>query len=125
MSALTSRRTSPVGPTIGLAIGLVLFAGPGSADPGDTTWVHTFDHDFYNWATPHDSTFTFPDGSVNYKEILIYYRLECPEAPGDCDPWDRIGYLQIRHDTGQVDGFSSMIKRYEREFDRKGREKEG
>ena len=61
----------------------------------DTTWVTTFDHDFYNWATPHIETFQFPSDSVFWKQILLYYLIQCPAPPGDCDPWDRLGHLRV------------------------------
>ncbi len=67
--------------------------------PGDRTWLRTFEEDFYNWATPHEATFEFPDGSVNYSRILLHYTIACPGAPADCDPWDRIGYLQVVRET--------------------------
>lgn len=75
---------------------------PALADDPDTTWVRTYDHDFYNWATPHDSTFVFPDTSLHVSKILMFYRIECPAAPGDCDPWDRIGYLRLGRETGRT-----------------------
>jgi hypothetical protein len=61
----------------------------------DTTWVTTFDHDFYNWADPHTQSFAFPSGGLPWGQILLYYRIECPPAPGDCDPWDRLGHLRV------------------------------
>jgi hypothetical protein len=79
------------------------------ASPGDTTWVHTFDQDFYNWATPHDATFTFPPPGTPWQKILLTYTIGCPTSPGDCDPWDRIGYLQALHDTGETDSTGTPI----------------
>ncbi|MBU2693246.1 MAG: T9SS type A sorting domain-containing protein [Candidatus Eisenbacteria bacterium] len=70
------------------------------AASGDTTWVRTFENDFYNWADPHEQTFTFPDTTAAYGKIVLFYRLGCPTAPGDCDPWDRLGHLTVLHDTG-------------------------
>jgi len=76
------------------------------ADPGDTTWVTTFDHDFYNWATAHVDTFDLPDTTVHWSKILLYYKIGCPEAPGDCDPWDRIGWTEVLvGDTTDVEAF--------------------
>lgn len=63
----------------------------------DSTWVMTFDHDFYNWATPHVDTFTFPPLTEQFSQVLLHYTIECPTAPGDCDPWDRLGYLKVLH----------------------------
>lgn len=86
----------------GLLLGLLLIgaalaicAPVASAMPGDTLWVRTFDHDLYNWVGWHQQTFTFPDTSLYYRKVVIFYRLECPGAPIDCDPWDRKGTLRI------------------------------
>ncbi len=76
---------------------------------GDTTWVRTYDHDFYNWATAHVDTFELPDTTVSYKKIKLFYRIGCPGAPADCDPWDRLGYLQVLHDTGEVDSLGQPV----------------
>jgi hypothetical protein len=92
--------------TVLLVLSMFRIAG---ATPNDTTWVRTFDSDFYNWATPHDATFTFPDGSTPWKHIVMRYTIGCPSAPNDCDPWDRIGYTQILRDTGEVDGEGNPI----------------
>jgi hypothetical protein len=74
-----------------------------TATPGDTTWVRTFDHRFYNWASAEVDTFTFPTLSLyRFNKIVLFYRIECPPAPGDCDPWDRLGYVQVlREITGK------------------------
>jgi hypothetical protein len=70
----------------------------GAGTKQGSTWVMTFDHDFYNWATPHEQTFVFPPLSESYSQVLLHYTIECPTAPGDCDPWDRIGYLKVLHE---------------------------
>ncbi len=80
--------------------GLLGGAGPAKAEPGDTTWVNTFSNDFYNWATPHEQTFSFP-AERNWRKILLYYRIGCPPSPDDCDPWDRIGYLRVMREVEQ------------------------
>lgn len=90
---------------------LVLGSGaPAAAAPGDTTWVRTFENDFYNWATPHEAAFTLPGAAVNWQKILLYYRISCPAAPDDCDPWDRIGYIQVLHDTGETDSTGAPVR---------------
>jgi hypothetical protein len=73
------------------------------AAPGDTTWVRTFDHDFYNWATPHYQTFTFPDDPSMWESIRLFYTIECPDPPNDCDPWDRLGYMRVVTPQGEVE----------------------
>ena len=80
-----------------LAVGALLVGVPHTAfaTPNDTTFVVTFENDFYNWATPHIQTFEFPPASMLWSEILMYYKIGCPEAPNDCDPWDRLGHLRV------------------------------
>lgn len=92
-----------------VALGASLPGSAALAEPGDSTWVHTWEEDFFNWATPHDQVFTFPDGTTNYSSITMYYTIACPEAPADCDPWDRLGWVQLLHDTGEVDGEGEPI----------------
>lgn len=79
------------------------------ATPGDTTWVRTYDQDFYNWATPHVATFTLPGTATHWRQILLRYTIGCPPSPADCDPWDRIGHLRVMHDTGQIDSTGAPI----------------
>ncbi len=66
------------------------------------TWITTFDHDFYNWATAHEDTFQFPPLDEQYEQVLLYYTSECPPSPDDCDPWDRLGYLRVLSDEPGV-----------------------
>ncbi len=85
-----------------LAVSSACLISPGTlgATPADTTWVTTFDHDFYNWATPHVETFEFPPAGSLWSEILLYYEIECPGSPADCDPWDRLGHLRVLEEEG-------------------------
>jgi hypothetical protein len=88
-------------------LGLVCAAAAAStagATPGDTTWVHTFDQEFINWATPHHATFTMPADPANWSTVTLFVTIECPGAPDDCDPWDRLGHLRIvTPDQGDVE----------------------
>ncbi len=81
------------------------------ADPGDITHVLTFDHDFYNWADPHVQTFQFPDSSLEFSQITLYYTIGCP--PGDCDPWDRLGYLRVVNDDSTTTEIARIITPYD------------
>lgn len=96
----TARLLAGVSP---LALLVAWFSGllalPSAATPGDTTWVRTFDHDFYNWADAHVQTFTFPDSGLPWQRVLLRYEIGCPGAPGDCDPWDRLGHLRLVQGT--------------------------
>jgi len=79
-------------------------AAPAAAAPGDTTWVHTFDQEFINWATPHYGTFAFPEHPESYSSITAFLTIGCPAAPGDCDPWDRLGNVRVvTPDQGDVE----------------------
>lgn len=97
--------------SLGLAAILLTVAFvPAKAAVGDTTWVNTWQEDFINWADPHVATFTFPDGSVPYAKAILYFTIGCPSAPGDCDPWDRLGVTSLLRDTGEVDEFGQPIR---------------
>ena len=73
-----------------------LVVGPSPAAAEDeTTWVSTFDHEFINWANTHIAVFEFPAADL-YEQVICHMQISCPEAPGDCDPWDRFGNLRIR-----------------------------
>jgi hypothetical protein len=86
-----------------LTLSTIALQIPAQAAVGDTTWVRTFNKDFYNWATAHVDTFTLPESVEIYSKIVIFYTIGCPSSPADCDPWDRLGYLQVLHNTGKVD----------------------
>jgi hypothetical protein len=79
----------------GFVLAASLPAAASAATAVDTTWVRTFDHDFYNWATPHVQTFMFPDSGLRCRQVLMRYRIECPSSPNTCDPWDRLGHLRV------------------------------
>lgn len=71
------------------------------ADPGDTTWVMTYDQEYHNWATVHRDTFQLPSMSTSYSKILMYYTIGCPTA--GCDPWDRLGWVKVYNDPDSTD----------------------
>ena len=66
------------------------------ADPGDTTWVMTYNQEYHNWATVHRDTFQLPSTTTSYNKILMYYTIGCPAA--GCDPWDRLGWVKVYND---------------------------
>lgn len=68
-----------------------------SAAAGDTMWVTTFDQNFQNWADIHYQNFLLPDTTIHFKQILMYYTIGCPAA--GCDPWDRLGWIQLYIDS--------------------------
>lgn len=75
---------------------LTIFPTNLKADPGDTTWVMTYNQEYQNWATVHRDTFQLPGTSTSYSEILMYYTIGCPAA--GCDPWDRLGWVKVYND---------------------------
>jgi len=75
---------------------LTIFPTNLKADPGDTTWVMTYNQEFQNWATVHRDTFQLPSTSTSYCQILMYYTIGCPSA--GCDPWDRLGWVKVYND---------------------------
>jgi hypothetical protein len=81
----------------------------GFAERVDITHVLTFDEEFINWATPVVREFQFPTHPEIYDEALLYLTIGCPESPGDCDPWDRLGHLRII----QIDPSDSTEIHYE------------
>ncbi len=102
-----------------LAAAFLLIAGVASAEYArpDTTWVHTYDEEFINWATPHVQTFEFPSDAEAYGEVLLYMTIGCPEAPGDCDPWDRYAWLRLIEDLGGGDTRDVEIARFITPYD--------
>ncbi len=76
---------------------ITLSSGNLLADPGDTTWVMTYNQEYHNWATEHRDTFQLPGTSISYNQILMYYTIGCPAA--GCDPWDRLGWVKVYNDA--------------------------
>lgn len=75
---------------------LIFFPTNLKADPGDTTWVMTYNEEYHNWATVHRDTFQLPSTNISYNKILMYYTIGCPTA--GCDPWDRLGWVKVYND---------------------------
>ena len=66
----------------------------------DTVWVQTFNQQLMDFdSRTVTSTFTFPPEGGQWGEILCYMTIACPESPGDCDPWDRLGHIRVVTDT--------------------------
>ncbi|MGH2569648.1 MAG: peptide-N-glycosidase F-related protein [bacterium] len=100
----------PLGPIV---VALAFAARAAVATPGDTTAVRTFDQDFYNWATPHYATFTFPADASLWNKVVILYTIGCPGTPNDCDPWDRLGHLRVVRDDGAETEIARIITPYD------------
>lgn len=96
-----------------LVAAFLLGSSEAPAAPGDTTFVRTFDEDFYNWATPHYETFALPADPSLWNKIVILYTIGCPAAPNDCDPWDRLGHLRVVRDDGTETEIARIITPYD------------
>jgi hypothetical protein len=84
-----------------LAVLMFALTLPAHADPGDTTVVFTFIQTLQNFGAGGRDVvqdFQFPGWGTDYSEVYMVYRLDCPGAPGDCDPWDRTARLFVQRD---------------------------
>jgi hypothetical protein len=70
----------------------------------DTTVVQVLTFDNIH---TRDTIANFPDGSKDYRKILMYYRLKCdPKTPWDrfnCGEWDYLAYTTLHFPTGIMD----------------------
>lgn len=73
---------------------LVLFVAPAAqAGVGDTTWVRAQDARDLVWNEAYDDYAEFPDGSISYGRILLYFTLGC--ASSGCSDWDYTVLLSL------------------------------
>ncbi len=87
-----------------LITALVLGSGVAIANPGDTTWVQAnqVNLDYYN---NFDTAVSFPDGSVTYRKILMYFELgqyDCPAGTQYCHQWDYTVTNYVMTPTGDT-----------------------
>lgn len=68
---------------------------PATTSARETVIVNTFNREFINWASPHESQFQFPPAQ-QYSDVKCHITIACPQPPGDCDPWDRFARLDAR-----------------------------
>ncbi len=80
---------------ITLAVLVLLTAAVATAE---TISVPTFNREFFNWANVHEATFPFPEQQL-YSEVTCTIVIGCPRSPADCDPWDRLGWLRLKHEV--------------------------
>ena len=84
-------------PALLLIVLSILFA-VGATAQAETLNVNTFNREFFNWATVHESTFSFPEQQL-YSRVTCTIVISCPPSPNDCDPWDRLGWLRLKHEV--------------------------
>ena len=104
-----------------LLLALTLGTGPAG---GATLWIDTFEQDFFNWANAHDGVFQFPPRQP-WDRIELHYTIECPGAPDDCDPWDRLGHVRVVQDDGQGGEILTEIARIITPYDITGGSRPG
>src|ERR1700752_458563 len=80
-----------------------------SANPGDTTWIQANNVQL-NYYNNFDTAVAFPNGSVSYRKILMYFTLgeySCPSGSTYCHQWDYTvtNYLMTHTDTVELSRF--------------------
>jgi hypothetical protein len=70
---------------------LLLCQAPARAD----LLVNTFDQLYHSWSNTQIDTFSFPTEQLEIASVTLQYTIGCPSAPGDCDPWDRLGHIYV------------------------------
>lgn len=70
----------------------------------DTTWIQTLTFDDI---TKRRGWYEFPDGSEDYRKVLMYYTLKCDAATTQdqyaCGEWDYLTYSFVYDHTGVMD----------------------
>lgn len=83
---------------------LCLFVTANSLIAQDTTWIQTLTFDDI---TKRRDWFEFPDGSQDYRKVLMYYTLKCDAATTQdgyaCGEWDYLTYSYVYDHTGVLD----------------------
>ena len=86
---------------------LCLFSFSAFAGIGDTIRIKTITFDSLPWNSTYNGTFMFPDDSVEYEKVLMYYTLKCDPATTqdnyDCGEWDYLTYTFVWDSSGTMD----------------------
>ncbi|MFT4544134.1 MAG: hypothetical protein ACI9EQ_000588 [Bacteroidia bacterium] len=87
-----------------ILLALCFFIFADSVTAQDTTWIQTLD---FNDITKRRDWYVFPDGSEDYRKILMYYTLKCDNATTQdgfaCGEWDYLTYSHLYDHTGVLD----------------------
>ncbi len=87
-----------------LLLGLCLLLTADSLTAQDTTWIQTLTFDDI---TKRRDWFEFPDGTQDYRKVLMYYTLKCDAATTQdqyaCGEWDYLSYSFLYDHTGVLD----------------------
>lgn len=110
-----------------LFLGLLLVASIQKhvqAAPGDTTVVTAHSEQHLSWYEAYDAPASFPDGSIEYRKIIMEFELGkymCdgydPSNPGDsgtgwCADWDYDVHVLVMNDTGDTIELGELITPY-------------
>jgi len=79
-------------------LALAVLVAPARADVTLTGFDHVLHH---GGARTIEQAVEFPPADLPVARITLEYRLSCPGAPGDCDPWDRTARLFVLRDAGE------------------------
>ena len=71
------------------------------ASPNDTTTVLVHQDVDMTWYGNYDRQAVFPDGSVQYRKILMTYTMGCSST--GCSDWDYTTQIHLRRPTGKLD----------------------
>lgn len=92
-------------------LAIILSANAISAQ--DTTWIQTLSFDDI---TKRRGWYDFPDGSDDYRKILMYYTLKCDAATTQdsyaCGEWDYLTYSFVYDHTGVMDSIQENHPHY-------------
>ncbi len=82
-------------------IALLLSSLYSIAGPGDTTRVTVHQAVDMTWYGSYDQWGQFPDGSTEYRQILMHYTMGC--ASSGCSDWDYTTMIELMEHTGDMD----------------------
>ncbi|MBS1647771.1 MAG: T9SS type A sorting domain-containing protein [Bacteroidetes bacterium] len=93
-----------------LALALA-FSTVTQANPGDTTWIQA-NNVKLNYYNNFDTAVAFPNGSLTYRKILMYFTLgeyACPSGSTYCHQWDYTVTNYVMTKTGDTAELSRFI----------------
>ncbi len=78
-----------------------LFSLSSFSATGDTTWIRVHNATELTWWGAYNDWGDFPDGTTEYRKILMNYTMGCPSA--GCSNWDYTTRITLRLPTGEID----------------------
>lgn len=87
-----------------LLLALTILLSFNSVFSQDTTWIQTLT---FNDITKRRDWYEFPNGTEEYRKVLMYYTLKCDAATTQdgyaCGEWDYLTYSYVYDHTGMLD----------------------